>query len=422
MLVVQAEYLAQVEEVRESLTSLRTVVVLDGVPDSGFEVHAWSEIAAAEPLVELPEVRLVDSATVMYTSGSTGPAKGALLSHGHHYMNGYQAKSVVDITAEDRLYVASPLHHNMAQGYGVLPTLVAGASMHIGEPFNRRTFWEDVRRSEATVFPFVGAMLVLLAKNPPSEADTDHQLRAGYGVPIPAELHRGFEERFGFQMVHCYGSTEATIVTWNTGKDAPPGACGLPFPGYQIRLVDEDDFPVAPGEVGQICVRSDEPWTMFSGYLNDPERTAAVWRNGWFHSGDRGRFDENGRMWFADRLGDVIRSKGESVSAFEIEEVLVGHPEVSLIAAYGVPNQLGDEDIVAAVIPVAGTELRAEDLFAWCESRLPRYAIPRYIEVVTGFPMTPTGKIEKYKLRQSGVSSAAFDARAEAAALLPGQG
>lgn len=418
ILVVQAEYLPQVEAVQAQLESLETVVVVGEHEESRFSVHGWDRLVHAEAASSLPGVRFSDPEAVMYTSGSTGPAKGAVMSHGQHYMNGYQAVRSAGITPEDRLFLAIPLHHNMGQGYGVLPALVAGAGIHLGRAFDRRAFWPEVAESRSTVLPFVGAMLVLLTKNAPGPGESENLVRIGYGVPIPAGLHRVFEDRFGLRLVHCYGSTEATIVAWGTGPDAAPGAVGRPFPGYEIQLVDDEDRIVPQGEIGEICVRTNEMSGMFSGYLDDPERTARVWRDGWFHTGDRGRFDETGQLWFMERLGDVIRCKGESVSAFEVEEVMLDHPRISLVAAYGVPNALGDEDIVAAVVPVDGAELSAPDLYAWSEGRLPRYALPRYIEIRSELPMTPTGKIEKYKMRGEGVSATAFDVRA---GLVPGR-
>jgi crotonobetaine/carnitine-CoA ligase len=409
VLVVQSDYLAQVEAVQDRLTHLEIVVVVGTRRQSRFRTVPWSDLDDGSE-VKLGSVRLSQSAVVMYTSGSTGPAKGAILSHGHHYMNGFQAASAVGITEDDRIFVCTPLHHNMAQGYGVLPALVAGAGVHIAARFDRRTFWDEVAVAQATVLAFVGAMLVLLAKNSEQANDNKHTLRVGYGVPIPAEIHRPFERRFGMELIHCYGSTEATIVAWNTGAAAEPGAAGLPFPGYEVKVVDDEDFSLPTGEVGQICVRSSEPWSMFSGYLDDAERTAACWRNGWFHTGDRGRFDAHGRLWFTDRLGDVIRCKGESVSAYEIEEVVIAYNAISLVAAYGTPNQLGDEDIVLAVVP-ARDDFDSQGFAKWCGEHLPRYALPRYVDVLPALPMTPTGKIEKYKLRREGPSQSAFDAR-----------
>jgi crotonobetaine/carnitine-CoA ligase len=275
--------------------------------------------------------------------------------------------------------------------------------------FDRRTFWTDVRASAATVFPFVGAMLVLLSKNPRQPDDCANPLRVGYGVPIPANLHRDLEHRFGIRLIHCYGSTEATIVAWGADGDAVPGAAGHTFPGYTVEIRDEEDRELPPTAVGEICVRSDEPCGMFSGYYADPKRTATALRDGWFHTGDRGWKDEQGRLWFAGRIGDSIRCKGENISSYEIEEVFVAHPAVALVAAYGVPSDLGDEDIVLTVVPQPGRQIDPQELLAWSETRLSRYARPRYVDVVDSLPMTPTGKIEKYKLRDRGPSAWAFD-------------
>jgi carnitine-CoA ligase len=410
--IVQGRYLEQILDVAAELTTLRTIVVVDGEPQApGFEAVPFASLDTGAEL-PLPVVRFSDPVALMYTSGSTGPAKGAILSHGHHYTNGYQARTSVGIEADDTVHVTTPLHHNMAQGYGVWPALVAGAAIQLGPRFDRHNFWAEVREAGSTVLPFVGAMLVLLAKNPEGPEDADNPLRAGYGVPVPADIHRPFEARFGLRIVHCYGSTEATIVTWGVDPDTPPGSVGVPFPGYDVRLHDEEDREVEVGEVGEICVRPSEPYGMFSGYYADPEKTARSLRNAWFHTGDRGTFDADGRLWFADRIGDAIRCKGENISAHEVEEAFTGHPEISLVAAFGVPAELGDEEVVIAVVPTAGSEPDPEALLAWSADRLGAYARPRYVEIVEGLPMTPTGKIEKYKLRARGLGEGAFDARA----------
>jgi crotonobetaine/carnitine-CoA ligase len=408
LLVVQAEYLDQVEAVAGGLTSLERIVVLGDRSSTQLAQIAWEELDDGTEAPPAP-VRFSDPIAVMYTSGSTGAAKGAVLSHGHHYTNGYQAMTAVGISPEDVVFAATPFHHNMAQGYGAWPTLVAGASMRLAPRFDRHTFWDDVTRHGATVLPFVGAMLVLLAKAPPTDGDRDNPLRVGYGVPIPPDLHRAFEERFGLTLVHVYGSTEATIVAWATGDGAVPGAAGRIFPGYDVRIHDEDDRPLEQGEMGEICVRPDEPYTMFSGYYRDPERTATVFRNTWFHTGDRGWFDERGVLWFGGRMGDAMRCKGENVSAQEVEDVFLNHPAVSLVAAYGIPAELGDEEIVIAVVPQAGEVLDPDELLRWAEGRLARYALPRYVDQLDELPMTPTGKVKKHELRESGPSKGAFD-------------
>jgi crotonobetaine/carnitine-CoA ligase len=418
VLVVQAADLGQLINASD-LRHLEHVVVVDEIPlriPTGlpFELHQWASVLAGAPSPSLSatglDVAMWDQAAVMYTSGSTGPAKGAMLSHGHHYMNGYQAAVSAGITGQDVIYVAMPLHHNMAQGYGVMPALVVGATVRMAVRFDREEFWADVNGSGATILPFVGAMLVLLAKNPDAPDDADNTLRVGFGVPIPAGIKRPFEKRFGLRLLSGYGSTEASIVAWNTDEDDDSNAVGRIFPGYEVRVVDGNDLPVAAGARGEICVRANEPYAMFSGYLDDPAKTAQATRNLWFHTGDRGWFDEQGRLWFSDRMGDVIRCKGENISAYEIEQVLTTHSAVSLVAAYGVPSELGDEEIAVAVIPRAGHDLTAAELSRWSGAHMPKYMRPRYIDLVDELPLTPTGKVEKYRLRGRGIPTTAFDA------------
>lgn len=416
VLVAEADDLERVGQLSADLRHLEQVVVVGGSARSApllpFRTRDWAEALAAEPSRDIVPERVGpwDHAAIMYTSGSTRPAKGAVLSHGHHYMNGFQAVASAGITADDVIYVSTPLHHNMAQGYGVWPALLVGATVCIAPRFNRDSFWADAQSAGATVLPFVGAMLVLLAKLPESPSDADNSIRVGYGVPIPAGLRRPFERRFGLRLIHCYGSTEATIVAWNTDDEDDSGAVGRVFPGYEVRIVDGNDLEVAVGETGEICVRADQPHSMFSGYLDDPAKTAEATRNLWFHTGDRGWFDERGRLWFSGRIGDVIRCKGENISAFEIEQIVASHPGVSLAAAYGVPSELTDEDIVV-VTRRAGHSLDPAELFAWSAERMPGYMQPSYIDVVDDLPLTATGKVEKYKLRQQGLSATAVDRR-----------
>jgi crotonobetaine/carnitine-CoA ligase len=167
------------------------------------------------------------------------------------------------------------------------------------------------------------------------------------------------------------------------------------------------------GDVGEICVRPREPFSMFSGYLHDAERTVEAWRNLWFHTGDRGWFDDDGDLWFSDRIGDVVRRMGEFISSQEVEDALLSHPGVKLAAAFGVPSELSEDELMVAVVPQPGAELDAPAVRAWCAERLPRHAVPRYVELREELPMTPTGKIEKYRLRERGVTPAAHDARAK---------
>ena len=411
--VVQADFVPRLEGAAEELHRLERLVIVGDAVTQRFETLTWAEFAAGSGDVADAPTH-TDPVAVLYTSGATGPAKGAVVSHGHHYTNGYQPAALFDLSADDTIYSCLPLHHNMAQGYAVWVAIVSGASLRLAPRFDADGFWEDVHDSGATVFPFVGAMLVLLAKRPGSAGDRDNSLRLGFGVPIPAALHEPFEQRFGLELVHCYGSTEATIVAWQDPRERVVGSVGPPIPGYDVAILDEDDRPVRQGEVGQICTRPHEPYAMFSGYYRDPARTASAFRNLWFHTGDRGWVDERGNLWFSDRIGDVIRRLGEGVSSWEVEQAVLAHPGVQLAAAFGVPSELIEEEIMVAAVLQDGHELAAEELREWCASRLPRYATPRFVEFVDSLPLTPTGKIEKFRLKARGVTAATDDARAAA--------
>lgn len=410
--VVDSAYVARLDAAADRLDSLKRLVVVGEATTSRFQIVPWAGLET-EAAIELPgDVLYSDPVAVLYTSGATGPAKGAVVSHGHHYTNGYQPTALFDLGPEDTIYLCLPLHHNMAQGYGVWVAIASGATLRLAERFDPDGFWPDVRAHRATVFPFVGAMLVLLAKRAELADDRENPLRLGFGVPIPAALHEPFEERFDLRLVHCYGSTEATIVAWQNEGERVVGSVGPALPGYDVAILDDDDQPVPAGELGQICTRPHDSYSMFSGYFREPERTAAAFRNLWFHSGDRGWLDESGNLWFSDRMGDVIRRLGEGVSSWEVEQVVLAHPAVQLAAAFGVPSELIEEEAMVAVVPRDGFDLTAVELRRWCGAQLPRYATPRFIEFVDSLPMTPTGKIEKFKLKERGVSDATDDARA----------
>ena len=409
--IVDARCLGELERHRDRLAFLLKVVVVGEPAESSFTCVPYAEVRGASPRTDPDVPRFDDPVAVMYTSGSTGPAKGVVLSHAHHYMNGSQPARLFKIGPEDVVFTSLPLHHNMAQGYAVWPALVGGASVRLEAAFDTRHFWAQVRDSGATIWPFVGSMLVLLLKQPVAADDAENRLRVGYGIPIPAQLEQDFERRFGFELTHCYGSTEATIVAWNVGDARKPGSVGMPLPDYDVQILDAFDRSVAQGEIGQICVRPRQPSSMFSSYFRDPERTLGAWRNLWFHTGDRGRLDEAGRLWFVDRDGDSIRRMGETVSAYEVENAVLAHPQVKLVAAYGVPSELTEEEVMIAVVLQPGSALTAEHLRLWCEANLYRGAVPRFIRLVDELPMTPTGKIERYKLRAIGVPEGTFDAR-----------
>ncbi len=411
VLVTDADSLGKIREIAGQLSHLEKVVVIGEGECEEFETVAWDDLERDSERGQLRMSDFSEPVAVMYTSGSTGPAKGALLSHGHHWTNGSQPTSLFGIDRSDTLYCCLPLHHNMAQGYGVWVAIASGGSIALAPRFKADTFWAEIERHQATVLSFVGAMLVLLAKRPPAPDDLENSLRLGFGIPIPPDLHEVFERRFGLELVHAYGSTEATIVAWNHGPDRAVGAAGRILDDYEVRIADEDDMALPQGETGQILIRPKLPNSMFSGYWRNPEKTLSAWRNLWFHTGDRGRVDERGNLWFEDRIGDVVRRMGEFISSYEVEQVLLGHPSIQLIAAFGVPSELVEEELMVAVVLNEGAELTADELREWCRGKLSSFAIPRFVDFRAELPLTPTGKIEKFKLRKEGVTATTDDAR-----------
>jgi crotonobetaine/carnitine-CoA ligase len=407
-LITDARFLPPFEEMASELPELHTVVVVGGPGSGPFKLVAFRELAAS-PIRELPAVTPADTAAIMYTSGSTGLPKGAIVPHGQHVMNGWQAVRQAEITEHDRIFVTLPLHHNMAQGYGVMPAVLAGAQIYISIGFKRATFWDEVISSGSTVFTIIGSILALLATVPDPETNP---LRVAFGVPIPPSLHEELERRWDLRIIDGYGSTEGTIPAWGSLRgDRAIGSSGQIVPEFDLSILNDDDVPVVPGEIGDICIRPREPYSMFQGYFRDPERTLSAVRNFWFHSGDRGRIDEQGNLWFEGRSDDVIRRFGEFISAKEVEDAIAQHDAVELVACYGISSDIAGQEVMAGVVVKNGHELDAEALRAFCSDRLPEFAVPRFVEFLDELPMTPTGKVEKHKLRQRGVTNATNDAR-----------
>ena len=289
------------------------------------------------------------------------------------------------------------------------PALVLGTTAAIGERFSTSGFWDEIRRVGATVFDFMGATLTMLHKQPPSPSDGDNPVRLGWGVPVP-EFADEFERRFGLQLVELYGSTDVGVPIYHpVDRPRRPGSCGVAVDAYDLALVDGDGVPVPDGEAGELVVRPREPSLIADGYFGMPEATLRSRRNLWFHTGDLLRRDADGYYSFVGRTSDSIRRRGENISAFEVEEVVKLHPGVLDAAAYGVPSEFTEDDVMVAVVPRPGHGLDPADLAAFCAGRLARHMVPRYVDVVADLPRTPTEKIRKDVLRDRGVTATAWD-------------
>jgi carnitine-CoA ligase len=362
-----------------------------------------------EPRVEAHPVRPGDPFAILYTSGTTGPAKGVVCPHAQFYWWGLLTGRCLGVTAEDRLYTVLPLFHTNAIN-SLFQALLAGASIAVGARFSASRFWDEVRAADATVTYLLGAMVAILLRQRAAPGEHDHRLRIALAPATPAETSRAFSARFGVStLLDGYGSTETNMVLANTIGGYWPGVMGFPLPEFEARAVDEDDAEVPPGTPGELVVRQREPYSFALGYHGLPEATLEAWRNLWFHTGDRVVRDPDGAFRFLDRLHDAIRRRGENVSSWEVEQALGSHPEVAAAAAVPVPSELGEDEVMAFVVLREGAEIGYEELVRWCEPRLAYFAVPRYLERVAALPLTENGKVRKVELRERGVGPQTWD-------------
>ncbi|MFI7067685.1 AMP-binding protein [Kribbella sp. NPDC050124] len=353
------------------------------------------------------EARPSDVAGMLYTSGSTGRSKACVLSHRYFVTQAHIAIRDLGLRADDVLYCPFPLFHADATALTVVPALMLGATAAIGRRFSASRFWSEVREVRATVFDFMGATLSILHRSAPGPADADNPVRLAWGVPLP-EWAPDFEERFGLKLLELYGSVEASLpITQHWQNPRVPGSCGRQNEDFDTQVVDEFDEPVTDGTVGELVIRPRRAGTMFDGYFADPEATTTAWRNLWFHSGDLVRRDEDGNYFFVGRKKDVIRRRGENISAFEVEEALLRHAEIRECAAIGVPSELTEEDVKVLIVTTAGSELTAPEVWDFACGSLGRFQRPRYVELVDSLPKTPTGKIDKAAVKAIQVSPVA---------------
>jgi crotonobetaine/carnitine-CoA ligase len=411
VLVVEDALLDAVAASAGKLEHLRTAVVVgQGASLPGIETVPFA--ALLEPGTP-PAVAVAasDTGAIHFTSGTSGPSKGAVLPHALLHLLSERNRELLDLRAGDTYLTELPLFHINAQ-MSVYSALLVGARVRIEQRFSASSWLERVRASGATHTSLLGVMLSFILKQPERPDDADNALRRAWSVPCPPDLAGAFRDRFGLEeVVTSYGSTEMGMVARRT-LDAPPGSVGKVDPDlYAIRVVDGDDEDVPVGEVGELLVRPLLPWTTTQGYFGMPERTLEAFRNLWFHTGDAARVDADGNLWFVDRIKDRIRRRGENIASVDVENVLLEHPAVADAAVVAVPSdEVGGEDEIKAVVVAApGAALDAGAVWAWCDESLPYFAVPRYVEILPELPKTPTAKVRKSELREAGITPGTSD-------------
>ena len=396
-----SETLAVAREASDGIEPAPWFMLLDGAVAG---MPALDELIAAAPDAALPpHAGAGATCLIVYTSGTTGFPKGAMHSQRNFVTCGEAFVQRMFVQPDERLMIVLPLFHINALFYSVAGTLAAGANMVIVPRFSASTFWQTAADSGATEVNIIDAIGAILMHRPRSEFRPGHKLNKVYGVRESAA--DTFRNDFGIpHLIGGYGMTEIPGVTCNPfegpQKAGSMGALGRhpdpARPWAKCRVVDDEGRDVPVDAVGELVVKTP---IIMQGYFRDPEQTKAAFRDGWFLTGDLVRRDEDGYFFFVARKKDIIRRRGENIAGAELDRVIESHPAVQEAAAIPVPAELGEDEILVAVVLKPGQVLAAQAIAQWCRERLAPQKVPRYVVFVDELPHTPTHKVAKMVLR-----------------------
>ncbi|WP_084302927.1 ATP-dependent acyl-CoA ligase [Bradyrhizobium sp. WSM2254] len=411
LLVVEAQFVVAIESVEAGVElPPRTWIVgaaADAI-DARLSALPLPALGAAAPAAA---VRPGDTVAILYTSGTTGPAKGVCCPQAQLFWWGIYSARALGVREGDVLFTTLPLFHTNALN-AFYQALLNGCTYVLEPKFSASGFWAAAQRHNATVGYLLGAMASMLLAQPTNANDSTHRLRVALGGGVPPQIHGPFNERFGVPLVDGYGSTETNFVFAGTIPSDRPGTMGYLADGIEALVVDENDSALPDGQAGELLLRAREPFAFATGYFGMPEKTVEAWRNLWFHSGDRVVRDADGHYRFIDRMKDSIRRRGENVSSWEVEQAIQSHPAVAACAIYPLPSELGEDEVAAAILLEPGQSLEPVDIVRHCEGQIAYFAIPRYVRILSQMPLTENGKIKKGVLREAGVTTDTWDREA----------
>ena len=421
VLVVDSDVAERAEAIADVIDTLEHVVVVGGSAPGGTpgtQWHSWADVMSSDAVEHHPPSRHTDLYVFIYTGGTTGLSKGCVIATNYAVTLAQQISDMSERGPDDVVWTPLPLFHFNAVSIMLVGTLLVGGRCAIYKKFSVSNFWPEINRIGATHASTLGSMVTLIANDevrpgaPDSglpEANTT--LRFMSGVPMPTAVVEKCLERFDIRPFDAaYGTTEASLFCWlPPGMTNKPNAAGIVNEEYwDVRIFDDDDNEMPTNEAGEIVGRPRKAGVMFEGYWGRPEATVELFRNLWMHSGDIGRFDDDGFLYFMDRKADYMRRRGENVSSFELEEVVMRHPAVADAAVYAVPSPLTEDDIMVAIEVASGQSVTEEELFRWLVDQVPYFVLPRYIEV-RDLPRSDMHKILKKELREQGVRASTWD-------------
>jgi crotonobetaine/carnitine-CoA ligase len=363
------------------------------------DLAAFANASPKEP--DRDAVLASDPQYIMYTSGTTGPSKGVISPHSQAHGVGRSLAQNFGYRPDDVLYTCLPLFHGNALWYSAYAALWADAALAVSPRFSASGFWDEIRAAGATQFNSLGAMTNILLRAPASPRDREHRVRQAMIVPLSPRTYREVADRFGVQVTSLYAMTETFAVTMFTPDDpeSKGASAGRPRGLAELQIVSDEDDPLPTREVGEICVRPCERGIVMAGYYKMADATVRDTRDLWLHTGDRGRLDDDGYLYFVDRKKEAIRRRGENISAYEVEMLIARHPSVLEVAAVPVASELSEDEVMVYVVCRDGHRISEEELVRFANSNMAHFMVPRFVHFIEALPKTPSEKIEKYKLK-----------------------
>jgi len=403
MVITDEEYFPIFDSIRSKCPSIKDIVIYrseEKIPGT----HSWDDIlAVSSPELNPVEIDPFDAAQMLFTSGTTARPKGVILTHGNFIYIGEICARSFAVTPDDRYLLVLPLFHVNAQCISYWPCLTVGASIVICERFSATNFSALIRSYDCTICSLVSATVRMILAQPEHPLDIENKMwRCPYAIAISDEEWDTFERRFGTTFIDLYGLTETlapcTIMPiWGEHRR---GSVGWPNFAMEVKIVDDNRNEVPIGETGEIAIKGEPGISLFKEYYKNPEATAKDLVGSWFYSGDYGKVDEEGYVYFMDRKKDVIQRAAENISAPEVERVLNDHPAVEESAVIAVPDPVRDEAVMAIIRFKEGASATEEQLTEFCRERMAKFKVPQfYVFQTEDFPKTSLGKIRKNIIR-----------------------
>ena len=413
LLVTESALQQRMTDIEKSAGIEQLMVIDAAADDPRLDFNQLLQQPAYQP--DYAAMHYGDTCSIVWTSGTTGRSKGVMVSHNGWLRPIHQGTSVFyESLPGDVIFNVLPMYHAGAWNTSVLRALAEGITVVLEKHFSVQNFWQRIRKFGATQSFTLGALHIFLWKAPPGKYDQANPLRVLQAVPMPQELVKPFEQRFGLTLVGAgFGQSECMMITTEAGatEPLPENSIGFAKSDTLVRIFDDNDQKLAVGEVGEIRVKPLQPYIICNGYFDMPEATRAAWKDGWFCTGDLGWFDENGAFFFSDRKKDAVRFAGRNISTMEVESVVRQHPDVAEVAAYGIPStELEAEDeLKIDLVLTPGAAVTHAEIAKFINDRAPYYFVPRYMDFVASLPYTPTNKIQKYILREAGIGADTWD-------------